>query len=77
MHVALRIVRFSSLVITLIIVYLLLFFSKFQSCVVNGVFIVLRPSVDYYTILRLFDLSVGYREKCMFLAPELFRVNRP
>jgi hypothetical protein len=54
MRVALGIVRFSSHVITLvilIIIYLLSFFSQFQSCVVNGVFIVLRPNVDYYAIL--------------------------
>jgi hypothetical protein len=76
--VALGIVRFSSHVITLIIiVYLLLFFSQFQSCVVNGVFIVLRPNVDYYTVLGLFALSVGCRVKFVFLVPELFRVNRP
>ena len=38
MHVVLGIVHFSSYMIALnIIVYLLLFFSEFQSCVVNGV----------------------------------------
>jgi len=67
--VALGIVRFSSHVITLIIIVcVLLFVSQFQSCVVNGVFIVLRPNVDF---LGLFALSVGCRVKFVFLAPEL------